>query len=125
VRIGTAEIYRCLDAIGEIRDSLIINIERADGSDWMPLFVALVPGAKLDEDLKKRIRTALRTAYSPRHVPDDILEIPDIPYTISGKKMETPVKKVLQRKPLDKAFNRDSMRNPEAMEYFIRMAQGG
>lgn len=124
VRIGTAEIYRCLDAIAEIRDSLIINLERPDGSDWMPLFVALAPGATLDEDLKKRIRTALRSAYSPRHVPDDILEIPDIPYTISGKKMETPVKKVLQRKPLDKAYNRDSMRNPEAMLYFIEMAKG-
>ena len=94
----------------------------ADGSDWMPLFVALAPGAVLDEDLKKRIKSALRAAYSPRHVPDDILEIPDVPYTISGKKMETPVKKILQRKPLDKAFSRDSMRNPEAMDYFIALA---
>ena len=123
VRIGTAEIYRCLDKIPEIKDSLIINLERADGSDWMPLFVALAPGAALDNDLKNRIRSALRAAYSPRHVPDDILEIADVPYTISGKKMETPVKKILQRKPLDKAFNRDSMRNPEAMDYFIALAE--
>ena len=123
VRIGTAEIYRAIDKIPEIRDSLIINLERPDGSDWMPLFVTLAPGAVLDDALKNRIRTALRSEYSPRHVPDAILEVPDIPYTISGKKMETPVKKVLQRKPLDKAFNRDSMRNPEAMGYFLEMAE--
>ncbi|MBL7782217.1 MAG: acetoacetate--CoA ligase [Saprospiraceae bacterium] len=122
VRIGTAEIYRALDAIPEIKDSLIINLEYADGTDWMPLFVTLAPGAVLDDSLKKRINTSLRTAYSPRHVPDTIIEIPDVPYTISGKKMETPVKKILQRKPLDKAYNRDSMRNPEAMAFFITMA---
>jgi len=123
VRIGTAEIYRALDQLSELRDTLIINLERPDGSDWMPLFVVLNPGQTLTEDLKTKIKTALRTAYSPRHVPDAILEIPDVPYTISGKKMETPVKKVLQRKPLDKAFNRDSMRNPEAMEFFIQLAE--
>jgi len=124
VRIGTAEIYRALDTIPEIKDSLIINLEYADGTDWMPLFVTLVPGFILTEDLKKRINTTLRSTYSPRHVPDAILEIPDVPYTISGKKMETPVKKILQRKPLEKAYNRDSMRNPEAMAFFIDMAAG-
>jgi len=123
VRIGTAEIYRCLDKISDLKDSLIVNIERTDGSDWMPLFVTLAPGAVLNDDLKSRIKSALRAAYSPRHVPDQILEIPDVPYTISGKKMETPVKKILQRKPLDKAFNRDSMRNPEAMDFFIALAE--
>lgn len=125
VRIGTAEIYRALDNIPELRDALIINLEHADGTDWMPLFVALNQGVVLDEALKNKIRTALRTAYSPRHVPDEIVEIPEVPYTISGKKMETPVKKVLQRKPLDKAYNRDSMRNPEAMEWFIERAKAG
>lgn len=125
VRIGTAEIYRALDQISELRDTLIINLERPDGSDWMPLFVALNPDQMLTDELKTKIKTALRTAYTPRHVPDEILEIPDVPYTISGKKMETPVKKVLQRKPLDKAFNRDSMRNPEAMAFFIEMAKAG
>ena len=122
VRIGTAEIYRALDQISELRDTLIINLERPDGSDWMPLFVVLNAGFSLTDELKTRIKTALRTAYSPRHVPDEIVEIPDVPYTISGKKMETPVKKVLQRKPLDKAFNRDSMRNPEAMEWFVALS---
>lgn len=123
VRIGTAEIYRAIDTIPDIRDCLIINLEHADGTDWMPLFVTLAPGAALTDELKKHINSTLRAAYSPRHVPDAIIEIPDVPYTISGKKMETPVKKILQRKPLDKAYNRDSMRNPEAMEYFIQMAK--
>lgn len=123
VRIGTAEIYRALDKIPEIRDALIINLEYADGSDWMPLFVVLAPGAKLDDALKGSIKSTLRREYSPRHVPDEIIDVPDIPYTISGKKMETPVKKVLQHKPLDKAFNRDSMKNPEAMDFFLAFAR--
>ncbi|MCB9307385.1 MAG: acetoacetate--CoA ligase [Lewinellaceae bacterium] len=122
VRIGTAEIYRAVDKISGIKDSLIVNIEHADGSDWMPLFVLLTPGTSLDDNLKSEIKKALRTAYSPRHVPDEIIEVPDIPYTISGKKMETPVKKILQKKPLEKAYNSDSMRNPEAMAYFIDLA---
>jgi acetoacetyl-CoA synthetase len=122
VRIGTAEIYRAIDQIPEIKDSLIINLEYADGTDWMPLFVLLQAGQTLNDELQKRIKTALRTAYSPRHVPDAIIEVPDIPYTISGKKMETPVKKILQKKPLDKAYNPDSMRNPNAMAFFIEMA---
>ncbi|MDX2133223.1 MAG: acetoacetate--CoA ligase [Saprospiraceae bacterium] len=122
VRIGTAEIYRALDQVPELRDSLIINLERPDGSDWMPLFVALAPGASLSDALKQTIRQTLRNTYSPRHVPDDIIEVPDIPYTISGKKMETPVKKIFQHKPLEKAYNRDSMRNPEVMDFFIRLA---
>ena len=123
IRIGTAEIYRALDYIPEIRDGLIVNLERPDGSDWMPLFIALLPGAALDDDLMQRIRKTLRTEYSPRHVPDAIIEVPDIPYTISGKKMETPVKKILQRKPLDKAYNRDSMKNPDAMDFFLDFAK--
>lgn len=125
VRIGTAEIYRALDKIPDIRDSLIVNLEKSDGSDWMPLFVALMPGMSLNDTLKDNIRKTLRSEYSPRHVPDDIIEVPDIPYTISGKKMETPVKKILQRKPLEKAYNRDSMKNPEAMQFFLDLAQQG
>jgi acetoacetyl-CoA synthetase len=123
VRIGTAEIYRALDKIPAIKDSLIVNIEKPDGSDWMPLFVTLNPGETLDDALIALIKKTLRTEYTPRHVPDDIIEVPDIPFTISGKKMETPVKKVLQRKPLDKAYNRDAMKNPEAMAFFIAFAE--
>ncbi|MEI6408530.1 MAG: acetoacetate--CoA ligase, partial [Bacteroidota bacterium] len=125
VRIGTAEIYRALDKIPAIKDSLIVNLEKPDGTDYMPLFVTLNPGETLDDALITLIKKTLRTEYTPRHVPDDIIEVPDIPFTISGKKMETPVKKVLQRKPLDKAYNRDAMKNPEAMAFFIAFAGTG
>ncbi len=123
VRIGTAEIYRALDQIPEIRDSLIINLEKPDGTDWMPLFVLLNQGAEPDDVPEGKIKTVLRTTCSPRHVPDAIIVVPDIPYTISGKKMETPVKKIFQKRPLDKAYNPDSMRNPESMKFFIDMAE--
>jgi acetoacetyl-CoA synthetase len=121
VRIGTAEIYRALDTLPQLKDALIINLEQTDGSDTMPLFVVLNKGIKLDDTLKSLINSTLRTAYSPRHVPDEIIEVADIPYTISGKKMETPVKKILQGKPAEKCYNPDSMRNPEAMEIFVGM----
>lgn len=123
VRIGTAEIYRALDQIHEIRDALIINLENPDGTDWMPLFVLLKEGAEMNDVLAGKIKTVLRSTYSPRHVPDAIVVVPDIPYTISGKKMETPVKKIFQKRPLDKAYNPDSMRNPQSMKFFIDMAE--
>ncbi len=119
IRIGTAEIYRSLHAIGEIEDSLIVNLERPDGSHFMPLFVVLKESVPLDGALVQRIKTQLRTDYSPRHVPDAIVATPAIPYTISGKKMEKPVKKILMGHPVEQAANKDSMRNPEAMEWYV------
>lgn len=123
VRIGTAEIYRAVDKVPEIRDSLIVNLELEGGQDYMPLFVVLNAGEKLTEDLKKRVNQILRTENSPRHVPDDIIECPEIPMTISGKKMEAPVKKILLGKPLEKAANLDSMKNPAALEFFVEFAK--
>lgn len=122
IRIGTSEIYRSVERLPELRDSLIINLERADGESFMPLFVVLKPGYELTDALKKKINTQLRTDYSPRHVPDAIIAVPDIPYTISGKKLELPVKRLLQGKVLDKAVNLGSVRNPEAFEGFLGMS---
>jgi acetoacetyl-CoA synthetase len=119
VRIGTAEIYRSVDKIPAIKDSLIVNLEYEDGSDYMPLFVVMQEGAKLNDDLKKQIAKTLRGDYSPRHVPDEVIEVPDIPYTISGKKMEAPVKKILMGTAPEKAATRDSMKNPESMNFYI------
>lgn len=119
IRIGTSEIYRSVEQLPEVRDSLIINIEKDGGDSWMPLFVALKPGHQLTDDLKQRIARQLRSDYSPRHVPDEIIEVPDIPYTISGKKLELPVKKILMGRPLEKSVNMGSVRNPEAFEFFI------
>ena len=119
VRIGTAEIYRVIDTFPEIKDSLIVNLELPNGDHYMPLYVMMEPGKHLDEDLIKRIAGELRKQCSPRHVPDKVIAVPDIPYTISGKKMEAPVKKILLGIPIEKAANRDSMRNPHALLFFL------
>ncbi|MDX1478896.1 MAG: acetoacetate--CoA ligase [Saprospiraceae bacterium] len=119
VRIGTAEIYRALHGIEAVRDALIVHL---DERDYMPLFVVLNPGYALDADLRKEIKATLRQRCSPRHVPDEMIAVADIPYTISGKKMEAPVKKILSGQPVTTSLNRDAMRNPEAMDFFIAMA---
>jgi acetoacetyl-CoA synthetase len=120
IRIGTSEIYRAVDQVKEVKDSMIICIEKEGGEFWMPLFVLMQEGIALDDDLKKKINTTIRYAYSPRHVPDVIIAVPDIPYTISGKKTETPVKKILMGKDPKKVVNAGSLRNPDAMDFFIQ-----
>ena len=122
VRIGTSEVYRAMDTVAEVQDSLVVCLERPGGTFWMPLFVLMRPGQKLDDEIRKKIRSVLRTQYSPRHVPDDIIEVPDIPYTISGKKTETPVKKVLAGMDPRKVVNTGALRNPDSMDFFVRMA---
>lgn len=122
IRIGTSEIYRSIDHLDEITDSLIIHIERKDGNHWMPLFVVLKPDSQLTDELKKKINNQLKNDYSPRHVPDEIIRVEGIPYTLSGKKMETPIKKLLSGRPPEKCFNPDTVRNPESLDYFYRLA---
>ncbi|HEV7346796.1 acetoacetate--CoA ligase [Telluribacter sp.] len=122
VRIGTAEVYSAVEGIPEIKDSLIIYLEREDGSGYMPLFVVPAPGVTLTDELRGRINHELRTQFSPRHVPDAILEIPEVPYTISGKKLEAPVKKILLGHDPARVVSRDTMRNPEVLDVFVEMA---
>lgn len=120
VRIGTSEIYRAVDKVPEVKDSLIICIEKKDGEFWMPLFVVMKDNVSLTDEIKKKINTTIRSDYSPRHVPDEIIVVPDLPYTISGKKTETPVKKILQGKDPKAVLNAGSLRNPESMIFFIQ-----
>lgn len=120
VRIGTAEIYRAVDQIAGIADSLIVNLELPNGDHYMPLFVHLVEGQALDQAFSDKVKQTLRQTYSPRHVPDELIEVSQIPYTISGKKLEAPVKKILMGRPMDKAANPGSMRNPEALDFFVQ-----
>jgi acetoacetyl-CoA synthetase len=122
IRIGTSEIYRAVNKIEEIEDSLIVNLELDEGKHYMPLFVKMKKGFDLNEDVQTKIKTQLKTEYTPRHVPDEIIEVKDIPYTISGKKMEAPIKKILLKMPLKKSINFDSMRNPECVDFFIEFA---
>ena len=120
VRIGTAEIYAILDGIAGVKDSLILNLEKGN-EDIMPLFVVM-EGEDLTEEKIDEIKKALRSQGSPRHVPDMILAVPDIPYTLSGKKMEVPVKKILMGKSVGNSMNKDAIRNPEAVQVFMEMA---
>ncbi len=122
VRIGTAEIYRSLALIPEIDDSLIVNLDLPGGKFFMPLFVKLHDGISLDGALEDKMRAKLRQEYSPRHVPDKIYQVPDIPYTLTGKKMEVPVRRILAGVPLAKAANRDAVANPHALDFFIGYA---
>jgi acetoacetyl-CoA synthetase len=121
IRIGTSEIYRAVDKVKEVKDSLIVCVEKEGGEFWMPLFVVMQDGTHLTEDLKKKINATIRNDYTPRHVPDEIIVAPDLPYTISGKKTETPVKKVLMGKDPEKVINAGSLRNPGSMEFFINL----
>lgn len=123
VRIGTAEIYRALDTVGAVADSLIINLDLPGGGFFMPLFVKLKPGRELDADLQARIVDTLRRAYTPRHVPDRIIAVPEIPYTLTGKKMEVPVRKILMGASPDAVLNRNAMSNPQILDVFVAYAR--
>ncbi len=123
VRIGTAEIYSVIDQFSEVRDSLVVYPEDGNGEGKMSLFVVMNTGETLTDALKKKICAELRAQYTPRHIPDEIIEAPDIPYTISGKKMEAPVKKILQGEPVDKVVGKDTLRNPGSLPFFVEWAK--
>ena len=123
VRIGTAEVYRSLLNVPEIEDALIVNLDLPGGQFFMPLFVKLRAGHTLDAPLKERIRSCMRRDYSPRHVADEIYAVNAIPYTLTGKKMEVPVRRILMGVAADKAANRSAMANFEALDYFIEYAR--
>ncbi len=122
VRIGTAEIYRAIEQIEEVSDSLIVCCDLDGGTFFMPLFVTLRDDHPLDDMLAARLRKTLRDQCSPRHVPDRIYRVEAIPYTLSGKRMEVPVRKILMGCLPEQAASRESMRDPTALDYFIRFA---
>ncbi|GAB3573128.1 acetoacetate--CoA ligase [Spirosoma luteolum] len=118
VRIGTSEIYSAVESLPQIADSLVVGLERPGGQYFMPLFVVLREGAELTDELVKTIRQTLRTQFSPRHVPDAIYAIREVPYTISGKKLEMPVKKILAGTDASLVASKDTLRNPAALDQF-------
>jgi len=124
VRIGTAEIYRALANIAEVEDALIVNLNLAGGKFFMPLFVKLADAITLDGALEHKIREKLRREYSPRHVPDRVIQVPEIPVTLTRKKMEVPVRKILMGIPAEQAANRNAMANPESLDFFVNYARG-
>jgi acetoacetyl-CoA synthetase len=121
--MGTSEIYQAVQSLDEIVDCLVIDMEALGQESYMPLFIVLREGVGLDDDLRQRLKRKIRQDISPRHVPDDILAVEQIPYTLSGKKMEVPVRKILLGQPVEKAANLGAMRNPEAINYFVGFAQ--
>ncbi|MBX6396045.1 MAG: acetoacetate--CoA ligase [Alicyclobacillaceae bacterium] len=122
VRMGTSEIYRVVESLPEVLDSLVVDLEVLGRPSFMPMFVVLRQGITLDETLKQKIRDEIRQNLSPRHVPDEIYQIQEVPRTLNGKKMEVPVKKILMGIDVHKAVNLDSMSNPGSIEYFVQLA---
>jgi acetoacetyl-CoA synthetase len=120
VRLGTSDFYAVVEALPEVADSLVVHLE---GSGELVLFVSLVPGRELDDALRTRITEALRRDLSPRHVPDRIETVPGVPRTLSGKKLEVPVKRILTGTPIEVAASRGSLANPETLDYFASLVR--
>ncbi len=123
VRIGSAEIYRTLEGFSEIADSLIVCVEQTDGGYYMPLFVEMTKDVDLTPPLKTEIIKRLRSERSPRHVPDEIIATPSIPMTLTGKKMEIPVRKLIMGQDASQVASKDAMRNPAALDWFATFAK--
>ena len=123
IRMGTAEIYRVVEELPEVLDSLVVDCEYLGRKSFLPLFVVLRPGCVLDDALKQRIRDRVRDAASARHVPDEVYAVDEVPRTLTGKKMELPVRKLLLGMPVDKVASADAMANPRSLAFFAGLAR--
>ena len=122
LRMGTSELYSAIEVLPEVLDSMVVDLEYLGKGSYMPLFVVLRPGVALDDAMKARLNNAIKTALSPRFVPNDIFAVPEIPRTLSGKKQELPIKKLLLGQPIDKVVNRDAMANPACLDWYAAFA---
>ena len=120
VRMGSADIYSVVERMPEVRDCVVVGVEQDDGGYWMPLFVDLADGVELDEELRSRIVTAIRNGASPRHVPDDILVVPGVPRTLTGKRLEIPIKRILLGAAPADAVQQSSVDRPELFDDFVQ-----
>jgi acetoacetyl-CoA synthetase len=125
VRMGTSEIYRAVQALPEVLDALVVDVPKPGTEGWMPLFVVLDEGVELDDELSAEIKRRIREQCSPRHVPNEVFQIAEVPRTLSGKVLEIPVKRILMGTPADEAASRDSLANPAALDYFTSLAAKG
>jgi len=108
--------------LDEVVDALVVDVPRDDGDAWMPLFVVTADGVSLDDDLIAEIRKRIRSDCSPRHVPNEVFQIDAVPRTLSGKALEVPVKRILMGTPPERAASRESLANPEALDWFVELA---
>lgn len=123
VRLGTSEIYRVVEGLDVIHESLVIDLEQLGRKSFMPLFVVLKPGVSMSDELKQTIKAEIKQKVSPRFVPDEVYEVEQIPKTLSGKKLEVPVRKILLGFPLEKVVNQGSLSNPESLKFFIGLSE--
>jgi acetoacetyl-CoA synthetase len=123
IRMGTSEIYRAVLGLDQVLDALVVDVPRPGTDGWMPLFVVLREGSELDDELRREIARRVRERCSPRHVPDRVFRIAEVPRTLSGKALEVPVKRILAGAPPERAASRDSLANPAALDYFVDLAQ--
>jgi acetoacetyl-CoA synthetase len=125
IRMGTAEIYRAVASLDEVSDALVVDIPKPGTEGWMPLFVVLREGTELTDELRGEIARRIREQCSPRHVPNEVYAIDEVPRTLSGKVLEVPVKRILMGTPPEQAASRDSLANPAALDYFVALAAAG
>jgi acetoacetyl-CoA synthetase len=123
VRMGSADIYAIVDRFTEVADSLVVGVERPGGDYFMPLFLVPAPGQAIDDELKSRIVKEIRTHLSPRHVPDVIVAAPAVPRTLTGKKLEVPVKRILQGVPAEQAGSSGAIDRPDMLAWFASYAE--
>jgi acetoacetyl-CoA synthetase len=121
IRMGTSEIYSAVLAVPAVVDALVVDLPRPGTDGWMPLFVVLREGAQLDDEIEAEIRRRIREDCSPRHIPDEIRQIDEVPRTLSGKLLEVPVKRILMGTPPEQAASRESLANPHALDYFVSL----
>ncbi|WP_199233483.1 acetoacetate--CoA ligase [Limnohabitans sp. WS1] len=123
LRMGTSELYSAVEALPEVMDSMVVDLEYLGKESYMPLFVVLRPGTTLDDALQAKLNNAIKVALSPRFIPNEIFQVAEIPRTLSGKKQELPIKKLMLGQPLEKVVNRDAMANPGCLDWYVALAK--
>jgi acetoacetyl-CoA synthetase len=123
LRMGTSELYSAVEALPEVLDSMVVDLEYLGRESYMPLFVVLREGVSLNDAIRARLVTAIKTALSPRFVPNEIFQVAEIPRTLSGKKQELPIKKLLLGQPLEKVLKREAMANPGCLDWYVALAR--
>jgi acetoacetyl-CoA synthetase len=123
LRMGTSELYSAVEALPEVLDSMVVDLEYLGRESYMPLFVVLRPGLTLDDAMTAKIHGAIRTALSPRFLPNEVFQVAEIPRTLSGKKQELPIKKLMLGQPLEKVINREAMANPGCLDWYVDIAR--
>ena len=123
LRMGTSELYSAVEALPEVIDSMVVDLEYLGKESYMPLFVVLRPGTAFDDAIKAKLNNAIKVALSPRFIPNEIFQVAEIPRTLSGKKQELPIKKLMLGQPLEKVVNRDAMANPGCLDWYVDLAK--